>query len=510
MGALGSVVARVLELTVVRSAVAVIAVSIVVRGWKLRGGCVATVGRTAGGCRSSASVRVIISARRVVGCRSAKARADLAAPVTTSATVSRPASIAVVVFGTVRQIGAVCWASMSRPRGDAMVGSSMSWTAVGRPSGAGVVWSTMCETVVSGSRGSAVVWSSVSQAVMSRACGSTVVWPTVKESGSCMAEIAVCRTSVSWNVVTWASERGVRRTGVRRRATKSGTAVRGTSVWATVSNASDAWTSVSGACVARCVGWGAVAGSSISEAPVSRSCMIETTVRALIVVGRSGVPGTMMRWCGMSGTVVSRRGMAGSVVIRASVGSAGSSSERAGRGGRRVSHGRRRAELSRCATRCNSGCTVLRLRCAVDSTRHAACRAGAFWHYVELRVEVVQRGCLVALVVVPPVTNEEPLIKDGAVGAEERVVSAVFLADVEDLALCVHVTVVASIFLILAAESSAWNRVVDRIVFSGRSPDSWPRLAVVSAVLPIVVWAATNVLTGLRTTVWEAARACRR
>lgn len=531
MGALGSVVARVLELTAVRSAVAVLAVPIVVRGWELRCGCVATVGWTAGGCRSSASVRVIISARRVVGCRCAKARAYFAAPVT-SAAVARPASIAVVVLATVRQVGSVCWTSVSRPRGAAMVWTSVRWAAVGRSGGAAMVWSPMCETVVSRSRGSAVVWSSVCQAVVIRACGSTVVWSsvcwtftTVNESGRSMSEAAMCGTSVSWAVVTWASERGVRRTSVRRRTAKSGTTVRGTSVWGTMSNASDAGTSVSGACVARCVGCGAISWSSISEAtvsesPVNRASVTETTVRAFSVVGRSGVSRPMMGGCGMPGSMVSRRGMPGavvsrtgmfrSVVIRASVGSSGSSSERAGRGGRRVSHGRWRAKLSGCDTRRYSRCTVLRLRWAVDSTRHATCRAGAFWYHVELRVEVVQRGCLVALEVVPPVANEESLVKDGAVGAEERVVSAVFLADVEDLALCVHVTVVTSIFLILAAESSAWNGVVDRIVLPSRSPDSGPHLAIVSVVLPIVAWATTNVLTGLRTTVWEAIGDCRR
>nr|DAA34654.1 TPA_inf: hypothetical secreted protein 175 [Amblyomma variegatum] len=78
-----------------------------------------------------------------------------------------------------------------------MMWSSVSWAAVGRSSGASVVRSTMCETLVSRSSSSAVVWSSVSQAIVGRARGSAMVWPTVKEPRRCMAEVAMCGTSVS-------------------------------------------------------------------------------------------------------------------------------------------------------------------------------------------------------------------------------------------------------------------------------------------------------------------------
>lgn len=109
-----------------------------------------------------------------------------------------------------------------------------------------------------------------------------------------------------------------------------------------------------------------------------------------------------------------------------------------------------------------------------------------------------------AFKVVPPVADEELLVEDGAVGAEERVVSAVFLADVEDLALCVYVTIVASILLVFAAELSARDGTVDRIILPGRASDSRPRLAVISVVLPVVVCTAANVLlSGVRTPVWD-------
>lgn len=126
---------------------------------------------------------------------------------------------------------------------------------------------------------------------------------------------------------------------------------------------------------------------------------------------------------------------------------------------------------------------------------------------------MVQRGRLVALEVVPPVAHEELLVEHCAVGAQERVVSAVFLANVEDLALCVHVAVVSSILLLPAAKPSARNGTVDRVVLTGCTSDCWPGLAIVavmaiiSAVLSIVMRSAVNVLlTGLWTTVREAVR----
>lgn len=158
---------------------------------------------------------------------------------------------------------------------------------------------------------------------------------------------------------------------------------------------------------------------------------------------------------------------------------------------------------------------------AIDASLCTSSGAGTFWHNVELRVEVVQRGCLVALVVVPPVAHKEPLVEHGAIGAQKRVVSAVFLANVEDLALCVHVTIVPSVLLVSAAEFCARNGAVDRVVLAGRASDSWPGLAimpvlaVVSVILSIVMRTAANVLlTGLRTAVREAiresVRGCRR
>lgn len=99
-----------------------------------------------------------------------------------------------------------------------------------------------------------------------------------------------------------------------------------------------------------------------------------------------------------------------------------------------------------------------------------------------------------AFKVVPPVANEELLVKNSAVGAEERVVSAVFLADVEDLALCVHVTIVASILLVFAAEHSPRDGAVDRVILPGCASDGRPSLAIISVVLPVVVCAAANVL----------------
>lgn len=150
---------------------------------------------------------------------------------------------------------------------------------------------------------------------------------------------------------------------------------------------------------------------------------------------------------------------------------------------------------------------------AVDASRGTSRRAGTIRHDVKLGVEVIQRGRFVALEVVPPITHEEPLVENGAVGAQERVVSAVFLTNVEDLALCVHVTVVPSILLLSAAESRAGNGTVDRVVLTGCSSDSWPGLAilaitaVVSAVLSIVMRSTANVLlTGVRTTMRTAVR----
>lgn len=80
--------------------------------------------------------------------------------------------------------------------------------------------------------------------------------------------------------------------------------------------------------------------------------------------------------------------------------------------------------------------------------------------------------------------------------------SAVFLADVEDLALCAHVAIVSSVLLVLAAELSARDGTVDRIILPGSASDSRPGLAVISVVLPVVVCAAANVLlAGVRTSV---------
>lgn len=116
---------------------------------------------------------------------------------------------------------------------------------------------------------------------------------------------------------------------------------------------------------------------------------------------------------------------------------------------------------------------------------------------------MVERWRVFAFKVVPPVADEELLVENGAVGAEERVVSAVFLADVEDLALCVHVAIVASILLVFAAELSARDGTVDRIILPGRASDSRPRLAIISVVLPVVVSTTANVLlSGVRTSVW--------
>ena len=43
------------------------------------------------------------------------------------------------------------------------------------------------------------------------------------------------------------------------------------------------------------------------------------------------------------------------------------------------------------------------------------------------------RGHQVALHVVPPIADEQLLVEHGAVGAEERILTAALLADVEDL-----------------------------------------------------------------------------
>lgn len=162
-------------------------------------------------------------------------------------------------------------------------------------------------------------------------------------------------------------------------------------------------------------------------------------------------------------------------------------------------------------SRRGAGTLLLWFWCTIDASLCTSSGAGTFWHNVELRVEVVERGRLVALVVVPPVAHKEPLVEHGAVGAQKRVVSAVFLANVEDLALCVHITIVPSVLLVSAAEFCARDRAVDRVVLAGRPSDGWPGLsimpvvAVVSVILSIVMRTAANVLlTGLRTAVREA------
>ena len=71
----------------------------------------------------------------------------------------------------------------------------------------------------------------------------------------------------------------------------------------------------------------------------------------------------------------------------------------------------------------------------------------------------------------PPVAGEVALLEDGAVGAEEAVLgqsaAAVIAADVEDLALGLGVSVVASLHLAVAGEGGVGNLGEDGVVVSG-------------------------------------------
>lgn len=309
-------VAGILELSAVRAAVSVsvaVAVSVVVRGRELWRGCVtAVVGWTAGS-RPAASGNEVVSARRVIGRRRAEARAQLASSVASSAaTVSGPAGVAVVVFVSVSQVS--------------RAGTGMRWSSVVSGTGGATVvrpavsrWSRGSSVVLrpSVSCGAREVWT----------CGASMVWSAVSEVAvrwtavirkvvtSRTSEGCVRRTSVVGSGLTESGNavRRVRGTSVCRWSVESRTAVvRGTSViWSSVSDTRHSGTSVGGTAS---VTSGAVSGSFLGEATVSRSCVIaEATVRDVPVRNRSDVSGTMVGGTG--------------------VGATGSSCERAGRGG---------------------------------------------------------------------------------------------------------------------------------------------------------------------------------
>lgn len=435
------------------------------------------------GCRLAVSCTVVFAAVSVVSRRGSEARGKLAASVSATATpVSGPASIAIVVLVSASHVG---------------TGTSVCGTSVGRPRRAPVVWSTMVDSAVRGVCGTGVsaraaeartamrgtsVGTSMGDASVSevsvagtRVCARTAVRGTgVRPSvgDACVSEVTVGGTGVRTMVSdTCVPEITMGRTRVRTRTTKVWTTVSGSGVGASVSDA--------GVPVGR---------TSVARMGVSGSRAVIRTAVCRATVSRAGVTKTSM------GNFVGRSRVSRTVVRRTRMCSAGSSSERAGRCGSGVAHGRRRAELTRRRPVYYARCAVLGLRGTKDTSGNASGRASALRSYVELRVQMVEPWRVFAFKVVPPVANEELLVKNSAVGAEERVVSAVFLADVEDLALCVHVTIVASILLVFAAEHSPRDGAVDRVILPGRASDGRPGLAIISVVLPVVVCAAANVL----------------
>lgn len=75
---------------------------------------------------------------------------------------------------------------------------------------------------------------------------------------------------------------------------------------------------------------------------------------------------------------------------------------------------------------------------------------------------------------------------------------AVFLAYVEDLALCFCITIITWVLVVLAAESGPWHGIVDGIVLSRCAPNCRPDLSIISMVLAVVI-ASIMLLTTMRT-----------
>lgn len=440
--------------------------------------------RVSAGCRLAVSCTVVFAAVGVVCRRGSEARGKLAASVSAAAAtpVSGPASIAIVVPVSASHVGtgtSVCGTSVGRPRRAPVVWSAMVGSAVRGVCGTGV--SARAAEARAAVRGTSVGTSMGDASVSEVSVAGTRVWARTAVCGTsvrpsvgdaCVSEVTVRGTGVRTMVSdTCVSEVTVGGAGVRARTTEVWTTVSGSRVGASVSDA--------GVPMGR---------TSVARMGVSGSRAVIRTTVCRATVSRAGVTKTSMRdfvgWSRVSRAVVGRTRMC----------SAGSSGERAGRCGSGVAHGRWRAELTRRWPVYYSRCTVLGLRGTKDTSGNASGRACALGSYVELRVQMVEPWRLFAIIVVPPVANEELLVKNSAVGAEERVVSAVFLADVEDLALCVHVTIVASILLVFAAEHSPRDGAVDRIILPGRASDGRPGLAIISVVLPVVVCAAANVL----------------
>ena len=91
----------------------------------------------------------------------------------------------------------------------------------------------------------------------------------------------------------------------------------------------------------------------------------------------------------------------------------------------------------------------------------------------EVVIEAVKAFVLGAVKVEPPVADEVVLVEHGAVGAEEAVLgeaaSTVSSADVEDLALGLGVSVVASVHLAITSKSGLRDLGIDGVILSGDS-----------------------------------------
>lgn len=90
---------------------------------------------------------------------------------------------------------------------------------------------------------------------------------------------------------------------------------------------------------------------------------------------------------------------------------------------------------------------------------------------VDVGVVAVEAGSGVAIELVPPNADQVLLTEDSSVGAQE-VERAVHRANVEDLALCLHVRIVSGPLLVLAVERSLGDLRVNRVVDSSLSGNS--------------------------------------
>lgn len=72
---------------------------------------------------------------------------------------------------------------------------------------------------------------------------------------------------------------------------------------------------------------------------------------------------------------------------------------------------------------------------------------------------------------------------------------AVFLAYVEDLALCLCIAVITWVLVVLAAKSGLWHGIVDRVVLPRGASDGGPDLSIISMVLSVVIVTAVLLTT---------------